>query len=270
MDSPLRRMAAPLRRTPLHPQWFCFRDEVDWLGRVAGMCSGVVLDVGCGRQRVRPFINAVCHYVGIDYPQTSVAMYRTPPQVYADGSRLPVADGSVDTLLLLEVLEHLAEPGAAVSEAARALRPGGTLVISVPFLYPVHDFPHDYQRWTPVGVRRLLERPDLQLELLEPVGTPLTSAALLLNIALAQTLLDLMRRRNPLALLATPVVAVGVPLLKLWGWTFQSLGKTSQFMPFGVRAVARKASTVHEQAHEVGSMLPAAEPGTSLRATGAP
>jgi SAM-dependent methyltransferase len=49
-----------------------------------------------------------------------------------DACALPVPDGCVDALLLLDVIEHLADPAKAIAEARRALRPGGTLVLSVP------------------------------------------------------------------------------------------------------------------------------------------
>jgi SAM-dependent methyltransferase len=49
-----------------------------------------------------------------------------------DAAALPVGDGTADAVLLLDVLEHLAEPDRALAEAHRVLRPGGVLVLSVP------------------------------------------------------------------------------------------------------------------------------------------
>jgi SAM-dependent methyltransferase len=50
----------------------------------------------------------------------------------ADATDLPVCTGCADAVLLLDVIEHLADPGRAVAEAHRVLRPGGVLVLSVP------------------------------------------------------------------------------------------------------------------------------------------
>lgn len=48
--------------------------------------------------------------------------------VRGDAARLPVADESVDAVLILDALHHMARPATVLSEAARALRPGGVLV----------------------------------------------------------------------------------------------------------------------------------------------
>jgi len=58
--------------------------------------------------------------------------------VEGDAADLPVPDGCADAILLLDVLEHLADPRRAVEEAHRVLRPDGILVLSVPHRGPLH------------------------------------------------------------------------------------------------------------------------------------
>ena len=65
-----------------------------------------------------------------------------------DLTRLGLADGSVSTVVCVSVLEHVDDLGAALAELTRVVAPGGTLVVTVPFLYPVHDR-HDVWRVTP-------------------------------------------------------------------------------------------------------------------------
>jgi SAM-dependent methyltransferase len=60
-----------------------------------------------------------------------------------------------DVVLCLSVLEHLADPAAAVARIHAAIRPGGVAVISTPFGFPNHDEPADYWRFTEHGLRRL-------------------------------------------------------------------------------------------------------------------
>jgi SAM-dependent methyltransferase len=62
-----------------------------------------------------------------------------------------------DVILCLYVLEHVFELESSVRSMHRALAPGGTLVVAVPHLYPYHDEPGDYWRFTEHALRRLLE-----------------------------------------------------------------------------------------------------------------
>lgn len=68
----------------------------------------------------------------------------------------PVSDATYDTVLCSEVLEHVANPHAALREICRVLRPGGALLLSVPFLARLHEEPHDYFRYTEHGLRAML------------------------------------------------------------------------------------------------------------------
>ncbi|HBE71757.1 MAG TPA: SAM-dependent methyltransferase [Planctomycetaceae bacterium] len=74
---------------------------------------------------------------------------RSEPDILADLQHLPIPNATYDVVLLAEVLEHLEFPEAALQELARVLRPGGKLVMTVPFLYAVHADPYDFQRWSP-------------------------------------------------------------------------------------------------------------------------
>ena len=65
-----------------------------------------------------------------------------------DLTRLGLADASVSTAVCVSVLEHVDDLPAAVAELGRVVAPGGTLLLTVPFLYPVHDR-HDVWRVTP-------------------------------------------------------------------------------------------------------------------------
>ena len=77
--------------------------------------------------------------------------------IVADITAIPLADNSVDGLVCDNVLEHVVDPRAAVSELLRILKPGGVGYISTPFMYPFHASPHDYQRWTAAGLRELFK-----------------------------------------------------------------------------------------------------------------
>jgi SAM-dependent methyltransferase len=80
------------------------------------------------------------------------------PDVVGRAERLPLRDESFDLVLSTEMLEHCPEPVAVADEAHRVLRPGGTLVLTTPFVYVVHGWPADYYRYTASGLRHLFRR----------------------------------------------------------------------------------------------------------------
>lgn len=70
---------------------------------------------------------------------------------------LPFKADSVDLFLNIAVLEHMHNPQVAVAEMLRCLKPGGELLVFVPFSQPIHAAPHDYYRWTAAGLRELFK-----------------------------------------------------------------------------------------------------------------
>lgn len=77
------------------------------------------------------------------------------PHVVADAHAIPFADGSFDVVLANNLIEHLRDPVTGVAEMRRVLAPGGRVLYTIPFLYPVHEAPHDYTRFTRYGLTRL-------------------------------------------------------------------------------------------------------------------
>jgi SAM-dependent methyltransferase len=59
-----------------------------------------------------------------------------------------------DLVIVEQVLEHLADPARAVEQLRLRLKPGGLLIATTPFLIRIHGYPHDFQRWTPAGLKR--------------------------------------------------------------------------------------------------------------------
>lgn len=104
-------------------------------------------------------------------------------QILGDAQALGLADGSVDAVLCTEVLEHLPEPQRAIDEMHRVLRPGGTLLLTTRFLFPIHDAPHDYFRFTKYGLRHLLRRFEI-LEVREEADSVGTLAILLQRLGM--------------------------------------------------------------------------------------
>ena len=103
---------------------------------------------------------------------------RSGIHIVADVQALGLASGAFDVVVCTEVLEHLPEPQRAVDEMHRVLGPGGTLLLTTRFLFPIHDAPQDYFRFTKYGLRHLLRAFEIE-ELCEETTTVGTLAVLI-------------------------------------------------------------------------------------------
>lgn len=70
---------------------------------------------------------------------------------------IELEESSVGTVLCLDTLEHVEYPYKAIEEVYRILKPDGIVVISSVMNYPIHDFPHDYWRFTPEAFRSIMK-----------------------------------------------------------------------------------------------------------------
>ncbi len=76
--------------------------------------------------------------------------------IVGDGTNLPLLDESFDTVTCNAVVEHVSRPVELVSEIFRVLKPRGFAQLMIPFVFPFHEYPGDYQRYTSSGIRELL------------------------------------------------------------------------------------------------------------------
>jgi SAM-dependent methyltransferase len=176
--------------------------------------TGNLLDIGAADRWIAEHLPIAVHYVALDYPSTGRDMYGASPDVFADGARLPFADATFDNVVCLEVLEHVPDPAVIIAEIARVLRPGGQAWLSMPFLYPVHDAPFDFQRYTMFGLRRDLERAGLAVTTATPVGHALRTVGVLACLAVSGGIYQ----RGGVYWLLAPVAALLVFALNCLAW----------------------------------------------------
>ena len=132
------------------------------------VCRGRLLDLGCGKVPLYgTYRMHVDDVVCADWPQSLHPLQHV--DVHCDlTQRLPFEGAAFDTVLLTDVLEHIPTPDQLLQEIARILKPGGALLGTVPYLYAVHEAPHDYFRYTEFALRRMAEAAGLVVERLEP------------------------------------------------------------------------------------------------------
>ncbi len=83
--------------------------------------------------------------------------------VVADGKHLPFKDNSFDLILLESVLEHIDAPEVVLAESARVLKKGGSIFVSIPFVFVFHGSPDDFGRLTKQGLKRRFEQVGLKV-----------------------------------------------------------------------------------------------------------
>ena len=136
---------------------FCYLDNQRRIELIAQEAAKLppqvrrLLDVG---GRGKPYAcfftgRAAYHYVLDVEPAPSV-------DVVGDARTMPFSDASIDVVLCTQVLEHIPEPIAVIGEIRRVLKPGGTLLLSVPSIFPQHGSPGDYWRYMPQGLQWVL------------------------------------------------------------------------------------------------------------------
>jgi SAM-dependent methyltransferase len=239
MTVPFKKLVGGLRKTPFHPQWFALKDELSNLEASCAQLHGTVLDVGCAESKPRAFLPSGATYIGLDYYSTAMDWYDTRPDVFGDAQALPFAESSIDHALLLDVIEHIPEPDMSLAELHRVLKPGGSLVLQVPFLYPLHDEPLDFHRWTRHGLRRAAAKHGFSVSDELAIGHPLEAAALNSNIALSKTVINWLKRRNPLGLSAV-VLPFLVLIINCSAWLLARLSHHDDLMPHTYRVVWTK------------------------------
>ncbi len=117
------------------------------LGLIEKHGQGSILDCGAGK-RPTYFDNVI---------NFEIAPYDTT-DVRGVGEVLPFIDNSFDAVISIAVLEHVKDPFLCAKEIVRVLKPEGDLICCVPFLQPLHGYPHHYYNMSHQGLKNLFER----------------------------------------------------------------------------------------------------------------
>lgn len=150
------------------------------------------------RQRLQPFLkrhatrdlvlNVGAKKNGYEdlFPHTIAGdiMYYPTIDVQFDGHCLPFAGASIGIIVCTEVLEHCIEPQRVIDEFYRVLQPGGKLILTTRFVFPLHDAPYDYYRFTRYGLAHLCRRFDSVT--IEPEAQTVETLGILLQRLAAQ------------------------------------------------------------------------------------
>ena len=164
--------------------------------------NGSLLDIGCGKMPYKEHIiqnSSIKEYIGLDIENALLYDESVNPDFTWNGKTMPFENDQFETAFATEVLEHCAEPLQVLQETWRVMKSGGCFFFTVPFLWNLHEVPHDEYRYTPFALKRLLEAAGFkQIEIKAFGGW---------HAAMAQ-MLGLWVRRSPLGNRARKILSV--------------------------------------------------------------
>jgi SAM-dependent methyltransferase len=140
-------------------------------------CKGILADIGCGNvplyEYYKPYINDV---ITIDWEDTFHKNDYLDITHDLNISPIPNIEADYfDCVICSDVLEHIYQPDNLIVEFHRIIKPGGILLLNVPFYYWVHEAPHDYYRYTNYTLKRKLEQFCFDIIELQPLGGALAA-----------------------------------------------------------------------------------------------
>ncbi len=163
--------------SPSGNSWLQGRHLLPILRRYGAKTRGAVLDLGSGASPLRPLFASASRYVRMDrYPVDAEVIVIDDPQ------RLPLADGSIEVVLVSRMLGDLPDVVGVLRELARVLEAGGQILASEAISYPLLDLPHDYWRVLPEGLRWAAREAGLEMTELSYLGGYFTQLAMHWNV----------------------------------------------------------------------------------------
>jgi len=139
-----------------NPFYFSRRGLYHGIVEFGQYITGKTLDVGCG-QRPYEHLVASTKYIGLEI-DTQAARKINKADIYYKGKRFPFRNKSFDSVMINQVFEHVFNPDRFLQEVSRVLKPGGRLLITVPFVWDEHEQPQDYARYSSFGLAWLLNK----------------------------------------------------------------------------------------------------------------
>ena len=134
---------------------------------VNAYARGHLLDLGCGNKPYRSlYAPLTTSQIGCDVIQSD----KNSVDVLCPVTDLKFENEKFDTIICTQVLEHVFEHDKMMSEAFRVLKPGGHLILTVPFAWELHEEPYDFFRYTKHALKELFERTGFEIDYIKPNG----------------------------------------------------------------------------------------------------
>lgn len=146
--------------------WLIYDISDKWLESYSKYYKGTLVDLGCGEAPHKNyFLQYADEYIGVDWTKT---LHNSKADIISNlNKKIELEDNFADTIISLSVMEHLCEPQIFLNESYRILKNDGTIILGVPWMWWIHEAPHDYFRYTPYGLKYMFEKAgykDIQIQ----------------------------------------------------------------------------------------------------------
>ncbi len=134
--------------------------------------EGNLLDVGCGKKPYKSIIlinKKITQYTGLDI-QDALDYGGEKPELIWQNNTIPATNNTFDSGFATEVFEHVHNISEELNEIYRVLKPGAHFLATVPFLWPLHETPHDHFRYTPYALQKLMTNAGFTVIKTEGIG----------------------------------------------------------------------------------------------------
>jgi SAM-dependent methyltransferase len=145
------------------------------------------IDVGCGLRPYEDFFPKDT-YVGVDVEVSGAKNSMKTPDYFYDGLNLPFETESVDGVISTQVLEHVPNPRLLITEMSRIIKPNGSIILSIPFVWQEHETPFDFSRFSSFGITELLNNAGFEIEEIIKDTSSIETIAILLNVYILNNL----------------------------------------------------------------------------------
>jgi len=132
--------------------------------------QGRMLDFGCGSKPYQSLFTNVSEYIGLDYDNEGHSHKNEAIDFFYDGITIPFPNEHFDSVFSSEVFEHIFNLEEIIPELNRVMKKGGNLLITCPFVWPEHEVPVDFARYTTFSLKHLLEKNGFTILALDKSG----------------------------------------------------------------------------------------------------
>lgn len=216
-----------------HPQFFLKNYNRTAIELAEKYAKGILLDIGCGRMPYKArLLPKVKKYIGLDNPMTAKLYHgENKPDIFADATNIPLKNNSLDTVLSLQVLEHLPNPQKSIFEIRRLLKKDGIVILSTVQYYPLHDEPFDFFRYTKYGLKKLLNEQNLKVVHLKEEGNIFVLIGQSFNVYLMLILKNLIKTPSGkiMAFLILPIFLLATTIINFVIYPLSFLDQKSKF-----------------------------------------